>query len=59
MIIEDERREVGAGDAIHIPSNKKHGIRNTGGEILEYLTANAPAFDESYESRLWPAGPAS
>lgn len=59
MIIEDEQKPVGAGDAIHIPSNRKHGIRNIGGETLEYLTANSPAFDENYENRLWPAGPLS
>jgi mannose-6-phosphate isomerase-like protein (cupin superfamily) len=54
MIIEDEREHVCAGDAVFIPGNKKHGILNKGKEILEYLTANAPAFDEEYESRLWP-----
>jgi quercetin dioxygenase-like cupin family protein len=30
MIIEDETREVTSGDAIYIPSNKKHGINNIG-----------------------------
>jgi mannose-6-phosphate isomerase-like protein (cupin superfamily) len=55
MIIEDERKPVHAGDAIYIPGNKKHGIKNTGNEKLEYLTANAPAFAEEYENRLWPA----
>jgi mannose-6-phosphate isomerase-like protein (cupin superfamily) len=55
MIIEDEREPVHAGDAIYIPSNKKHGIKNIGVETLEYLTANAPAFAEEYENRLWPA----
>ena len=28
MIIENETREVTSGDAIYIPSNKKHGIKN-------------------------------
>jgi mannose-6-phosphate isomerase-like protein (cupin superfamily) len=54
MIIEDESREVTSGDAIHIPPNKKHGIRNTGNEALEYLTANSPCFAKDYEDRLWP-----
>jgi mannose-6-phosphate isomerase-like protein (cupin superfamily) len=58
MIIEDETREVSPGDAIHIPSNKKHGIKNIGDEALEYLTANSPAFSKEYEKALWPAEPA-
>jgi mannose-6-phosphate isomerase-like protein (cupin superfamily) len=55
MIIEDETREMNAGDAVHIPSNKKHGIKNIGNEVLEYLTANSPAFTKEYEDRLWPS----
>ncbi len=55
MIIDEEREPVHAGDAIYIPSNKKHGIKNIGNETLEYLTANAPAFSEEYENRLWHA----
>jgi mannose-6-phosphate isomerase-like protein (cupin superfamily) len=58
MVIERETREVAEGDAIYIPSNRKHGIRNTGGVVLEYLTANSPAFDKKHEDRLWPADPA-
>jgi len=56
MTIEEETREVFAGNAVYIPSNKRHGIINTGNEVLEYLTANSPAFEQEYESRLWPAG---
>jgi oxalate decarboxylase/phosphoglucose isomerase-like protein (cupin superfamily) len=43
----------GAGDAVYIHSNKKHGIKNIGTEVLQYLTANSPAFSEEYENRLW------
>ena len=57
MIIEDETREVSAGDAVYISSNKKHGIKNLGDGVLEYLTANSPAFDEHYENTLWPTKP--
>lgn len=57
MTIEDEFREVKAGDAIFIPSNLKHGIKNTGDDTLEYLTANAPVFNEQYETALWPSEP--
>ncbi len=57
MIIEDETSEVSPGDAVYIPPGKKHGIKNIGNDILEYVTANSPVFDEHYESRLWPADP--
>jgi mannose-6-phosphate isomerase-like protein (cupin superfamily) len=57
MLIENESQEVKAGDAIFIPSNFKHGIKNLGNEILEYITANAPVFSKEYEATLWPAAP--
>lgn len=57
MIIEGESRQVSEGDAVYIPSNLKHGIKNTGDNVLEYLTANAPVFSEQYESTLWPSAP--
>ena len=57
MMIEDEAREVSSGDAIYIPSNKKHGIKNIGNEVLEYLTANSPVFAREYEDALWPGDP--
>jgi mannose-6-phosphate isomerase-like protein (cupin superfamily) len=53
VIIEDETREVLAGDAVYIPPNAKHGIRNLGNELLEYLTANAPLFSKEYEDAHW------
>jgi mannose-6-phosphate isomerase-like protein (cupin superfamily) len=59
MSIADEAKEVTPGDAIFIPSNKKHGIRNTGHEVLEYVTANSPVFKKEYEDSLWPAVPVS
>ena len=57
MIIEDESKEVSEGDAIYIPPNHKHGIKNIGNASLEYLTANSPVFSKEYEDSLWPAGP--
>ena len=57
MIIDRETKEVTAGDAVYIPSNKKHGIKNIGNDFLEYLTANAPVFSRQYENDLWPAEP--
>jgi mannose-6-phosphate isomerase-like protein (cupin superfamily) len=53
MTIDDEQEIVNPGDAIYIGSNQMHGIKNTSNEILEYLTANAPAFDVGYENQLW------
>jgi mannose-6-phosphate isomerase-like protein (cupin superfamily) len=57
MIIEDESREVTSGDAIYIPSNRKHGIKNIGDMGLEYLTTNSPVFTKDYEDFLWPSDP--
>jgi mannose-6-phosphate isomerase-like protein (cupin superfamily) len=57
MIIEDETREVTSGDAIYIPANKKHGMKNIGDMVLEYLTANTPAFSKEHEDSLWPSAP--
>ena len=57
MTIEDETEEVTLGDAIFIPSNNKHAIKNIGNEVLEYLTANAPVFRKEYEDSLWPSDP--
>ena len=59
MTIEDESRRVAAGDAIYIPPNLKHGIKNIGDDVLEYLTANAPVFSDQYESALWPSVPSN
>jgi mannose-6-phosphate isomerase-like protein (cupin superfamily) len=55
MIIEDETSEIFGGDAVYIPSNKKHGIKNLGDDILEYLTVNSPVFSKEYEDAHWPA----
>lgn len=57
MFIEAESKKIAAGDAIYIPSNLKHGIKNIGNEVLEYLTANAPVFSKEYEGALWPSAP--
>jgi mannose-6-phosphate isomerase-like protein (cupin superfamily) len=44
MQVGDERREVRAGDLVFIPPGATHGIENTGGETLSYLSAATPAF---------------
>ena len=52
MKIHEEKREVNAGDAIFIPGNFIHGIRNLGQDELIYLTANK-AFGEKAENLIW------
>ncbi len=45
--IENETREVKAGDAIAIPPGQKHKLWNTGGEVLRLLCCCAPAYEHS------------
>ena len=45
--IENEAREVRAGDAIAIPPGRKHKLWNTGGETLRLLCCCAPAYEHS------------
>ena len=47
MRIENELREVRAGDAIAIPPGLKHKIWNTGQETLRLLCCCAPAYEDS------------
>lgn len=55
MIIDEQERGVGEGEAIFIPSNATHGIKNIGSERLVYLTANR-AFGVERERSIWPVG---
>jgi mannose-6-phosphate isomerase-like protein (cupin superfamily) len=57
MSIDEEDREIFAGEAVYIPGNTKHGIKNIGNEVLEYITVNSPVFSEKYENTLWPTAP--
>ena len=45
--IENETRDVRAGDAIAIPPGLKHKIWNTGNETLRLLCCCAPAYEHS------------
>ncbi|HEU6447446.1 MAG TPA: cupin domain-containing protein [Verrucomicrobiae bacterium] len=45
--IENETREVRAGDAIAIPPGQKHKLWNTGSETLHLLCCCAPAYEHS------------
>ena len=53
MVIEEEVEEVNRGDAVFIPSESTHGIKNVENKILVYLTANQ-AFGIQRENELWP-----
>ena len=47
MRIEEELREVKAGDAVAIPPGKKHKLWNTGTEPLRLLCCCAPCYEHS------------
>jgi mannose-6-phosphate isomerase-like protein (cupin superfamily) len=47
MRIEDETRDVRAGDAIAIPPGKKHKLWNTGTVPLTLLCSCAPCYEHS------------
>ncbi len=46
MTIGDESQAVGPGDAIAIPPGAVHQIVNIGNELLVFLCACAPAYDD-------------
>jgi len=52
ITIDELSEEVKEGDAIFIPSNAIHGIKNTGNHTLTYLTANQ-AFGRRREKEIW------
>jgi mannose-6-phosphate isomerase-like protein (cupin superfamily) len=47
ICIENETRDVRAGDAIAIPPGQKHKLWNTGTETLRLLCCCAPAYEHS------------
>lgn len=58
VTVDQEERAVQVGQAVFIPGNALHGIRNLGEERLTYLTANQ-AFGPEQENRTWPNAPGS
>jgi len=54
MTVDDEHRQVQAGDCIYFPPFAKHGLENTGGIVLRYLSAASPSFTAEECERLWP-----
>jgi mannose-6-phosphate isomerase-like protein (cupin superfamily) len=47
MAIEDERRQVGPGDAIGILPGQRHQIRNAAAEDLVFLCCCVPAYEDA------------
>jgi mannose-6-phosphate isomerase-like protein (cupin superfamily) len=54
MAVDDQRRPVQAGDCIYFPSFAKHGLENTGGTVLRYLSAASPSFTKAICQKCWP-----
>ena len=54
MTVGDDAQEVRAGDCVFIPSDTRHGIRNSGTSTLRYFSAAAPGFREDELRTLWP-----
>jgi len=44
VVVGEERLAVKAGDSIHIPSGKPHGIINTGHQAMKILCCCAPPY---------------
>ncbi len=48
--VDDERRQLGAGQSAIIPAGRKHGFRNTGTGILRVQAVLAsPVFEAAYD----------
>jgi mannose-6-phosphate isomerase-like protein (cupin superfamily) len=54
MSVGGEEEKVIAGDCIFIPSNVKHGLKNTGASVLKYISACSPSFTAGECEELWP-----
>lgn len=50
MTVGDETRPVGPGDAIHIPPNNRHTLRNTGDVPMRIVLVCGPAFSPDDEN---------
>lgn len=60
-ILGDNKARVGPGMAVYFPAGSIHGIRNTGGVKLRYVSCHAPPYDierlyKSWEGELLVTG---
>lgn len=53
MLVGDEECEVGAGALVFVPPATPHAIRNTGAELLVYVSATAPPFKAAVKDGTW------
>jgi mannose-6-phosphate isomerase-like protein (cupin superfamily) len=55
MTVGDEMREVSAGDAVFVPRDHRHALRNTGSEPIKLILVCGPAF--FYEDQVFEDQP--
>jgi mannose-6-phosphate isomerase-like protein (cupin superfamily) len=53
MLVGDEERTVSQGTMVFVPPGTEHAIRNTGSELLVYVSATAPPFAASIAGQRW------
>jgi mannose-6-phosphate isomerase-like protein (cupin superfamily) len=56
MTVDDEQQRVEVGDCIFFSSFSRHGLENSGGTILRYLSAASPSFKKEDSRKLWSLG---
>ncbi len=54
MTVDGEQQSVSPGDTIFFESFAEHGLENTGGTTLKYLSAASPSFTIEECEELWP-----
>ena len=54
MTVNGEQRYVKPGDCIFIPSWAEHGLQNSGGTVLKYLSDCSPSFTQQKCVDWWP-----
>ena len=54
MTVDDEQQQVEQGDCIFFSPFSRHGLDNTGGTVLRYLSAASPSFGTDDSRKLWP-----
>jgi mannose-6-phosphate isomerase-like protein (cupin superfamily) len=60
MLVGSEERAVDEGTMVFIPPGAEHAIRNTGSELLVYVSATSPPFAAAISGQRWePRGLAS
>lgn len=53
MLVGDEERAVDVGTMVFIPPGAPHAIRNTGSELLVYVSATSPPFTAKISGQTW------